>query len=105
MNVAAIWEFRFGETNEQRGIEVSRRMWHDMLQAHDCLDYTILRDQEEPGHVMVISHWSSPEIAIAAKNRYAAHPNAIIANQLALEPPRRWIGLPENPAFPESEAA
>ena len=105
MNIAVIWEARFGSTNEQSGLEVTRKIWQDMLHLADCLDYTIVRDQEEQGHILVISQWSSSEIANAAKNRYAAHPNAVIANQLALEAPRQWVGLPENTPVAGREAA
>jgi hypothetical protein len=27
------------------------------------------------------------------KNRYGGHPNVVLANQLAGEPHRRWIGM------------
>jgi quinol monooxygenase YgiN len=105
MKVAVIWEFRFGATNEPTGLEVTRKIWNDMQQSPDCLDHEIIRDEQEPGHVLVISHWSSSEAADAVKNRYAAHPNAVVANQLALDPPARWVGLPEITVPPEREAA
>lgn len=104
MKVAVIWEFRFGASNERAGLEVIRKIWNDMQQSTDCLDHEIIRDEQEPGHVLVISHWSSSEAAEAVKNRYAAHPNAVVANQLALDTPARWVGIPE-PTVPEEREA
>jgi quinol monooxygenase YgiN len=105
MKVAVMWEFRFGATNERAGLEVTRRIWNDMQQSPDCLDHEIVRDEQEAGHILVISHWSSSDAAAALQNRYAAHPNAVVANQLALDPPARWVGFVETAADGEREAA
>jgi quinol monooxygenase YgiN len=105
MKVAVIWEFRFGAANERTGLEVTRKIWTDMQQSPDCLDHEIIRDEQGPGHILVISHWSSSEAAGALKNRYAAHPNAVVATQLALDPPSYWVGFPETGADGEREAA
>jgi hypothetical protein len=45
---------------------------------------------------VAISHWTSADAARAITNRYAAHPNMIVANELASEPRRLVIGIPDN---------
>jgi hypothetical protein len=105
MRVTAMWEARFGITNEQRGLDVTRKIWHDMQQLADCLDHEIVLDRDEPGHIVVISHWTGAEIAEAIKNRYAAHPNVVILDSLVIEPRRHFIGVPHIIADGKEQAA
>jgi hypothetical protein len=47
---------------------------------------------DEPGHFVVVSHWSSREAADLVRDQYASNPNAIRANALVMEPRRRFVG-------------
>lgn len=93
MNVTVLWETRFATASAEGGLEVTRKIWQDMRQFPGYVDHEIVRDLEDPGHVLVISHWTSREALETVKNRYGGHPNVLLANQLAAEPRRRWIGM------------
>jgi quinol monooxygenase YgiN len=92
MNVTVVWESRFSAAGAERGLEVTRKICQDMRQFSGYVDHEIVRDLDDPGHVLVISHWTSREAVETVKNRYAHHPNVVLANQLVAEPRRRWIG-------------
>jgi quinol monooxygenase YgiN len=93
MNVTVLWESRFAPVSAEGGLEVTRKIWQDMRQFPGYVDHEIVRDLDDPGHVLVISHWSSREAVETVKNRYGHHPNVVLANQLVAEPRRRWIGV------------
>ncbi|MGE5206090.1 MAG: putative quinol monooxygenase [Chlamydiota bacterium] len=93
MNVTVLWESRFPPASAEGGLEVTRKIWQDMRQFPGYVDHEIVRDLDDPGHLLVISHWSSREAADTVKNRYRAHPNAVLASQLASEPRIRWVGV------------
>ncbi|HKW68342.1 MAG TPA: antibiotic biosynthesis monooxygenase family protein [Terriglobales bacterium] len=92
MNVTVISETRFAAASADGGLEVTRKIWQDMRQFPGYVDHEIVRDLDDPGHVLVISHWSSREAVETIKNRYGHHPNVVLAQNLATEPRRHWIG-------------
>jgi quinol monooxygenase YgiN len=93
MNVTVLWELRFPAASAESGLEVTRKIWQDMRQFPGYLDHEIVRDLEDGGHILVISHWTSREAVETVKNRYAHHPNLVLANHLVAEPRHRWIGM------------
>lgn len=93
MNVTVLWELRFTAAGAEGGLEVTRKIWQDMRQFPGYVDHTIVRDLDDAGHVLVISHWTSREALERVKNRYSGHPNVLLANQLAAEPRRRWVAM------------
>jgi quinol monooxygenase YgiN len=92
MKVTVLWESHFPAASAEGGLEVTRKIWRDMRQYPGYLDHEIVRDLDDSGHLLVISHWSSREAADTVKNRYRAHPNAVLANKLASAPRIRWVG-------------
>jgi len=106
MNLTVLWESRFPPASAEGGLEVTRKIWQDMRQCSGYVDHEIVRDLDDGGHLLVISHWISREAVETVKNRYGHHPNVVLLNQLATEPRRRWIGMRvENTAAPGREAA
>ena len=99
MNVTVVWESRFAAASAEGGLEVTRKIWQDMRQYPGYVDHEIVRDLDDPGHLLVISHWASREAADTVKNRYRAHPNAVLANQLVSEPRVRWVGTRVDDGF------
>lgn len=92
MNVTVVWEARFGPDNANQGQKVLKRIWNDMTQCAGYVDHETIADVGDPGHVVVISHWSSREAADRIRDEYSQHPNALEANRLSLEPRRRIVG-------------
>ena|SRR5438477_10242083 len=106
MNVTVLWESRFPAASAEGGLEVTRKIWQDMRQFLGYVDHEIVRDLDDPGHVLVISHWTSREALETVKNRYGHHPNVVLANRLVAEPRRRWIGMHvDDTAATDKEAA
>ena len=105
MTVAVVWETYFGKGNAEPGLQVTRKIWEDMRQFAGYLDHEIIADADKEGHVVVISHWTSRVAADTVRNRYGSHPNAVLANKLAREPRRRWVGVPVEINQADSEDA
>lgn len=93
MNVTVLWESHFPPASAEGGLEVTRKIWQDMRQFPGYVDHEIVRDLDDAGHMLVISHWTSREAVETVKNRYGGHPNVLLANQLMAEPRRRWIAM------------
>ncbi len=93
MNVTVLWELRFPAAGAEGGLEVTRKILQDMRQFPGYVDHEIVRDLDDGGHLLVISHWTSREAIETVKNRYGGHPNVVLINQLASEPRLRWFGM------------
>jgi quinol monooxygenase YgiN len=90
--VTVIWESRFGPERRAEGYGINQRIWAAMTTCDGYLDHELLEDVDEPGHFVVVSHWSSRDAADLVRDRYASNPNAIRANALVMEPRRRFVG-------------
>jgi quinol monooxygenase YgiN len=93
MSTYSIWESRFPTETAEQGMSVTKAIWQDMP-SFDCyLAHELVRDLDQPGHLIVISRWASREAADAAMS-YASHPNAKRADQLVSRPRRRTVCRP-----------
>jgi quinol monooxygenase YgiN len=92
MHVYSVWEFHYPAENVERGLAVAEAIWADMPGYDGYLSHEIVRDLDDPGHLMVISRWSSRERADAVLVEYAGHPNAREADRLVDRPRRRFVG-------------
>ena len=91
MSVYSIWQSTFPANRQDEGAEVTKAIWADMPGFDGYLDHEIVEDLDRPGHLIVISHWQSPEAAAAALS-YRSSPNAQRADSLVSEPRRRTVG-------------
>jgi hypothetical protein len=48
-------------------------------------------DADDPGHLLLVSQWTSRERADAVLREYAGHPHAHAANRLASQPRHRFL--------------
>ena len=62
-----------------------------MLPFEVHVSHELIQDLDQPGHLIVVSRWTSREAADAAMS-YASHPNAQRANELVNETRRRTVG-------------
>lgn len=90
MSVYSIWESRFPAKAADEGIRVTKAIWRDMPSFDGYMNHELVQDLDQPGHVLVVSRWTSREAADAAMS-YASHPNAKRANELVSEPRRRTV--------------
>lgn len=91
MPIYSIWESRFPAAQAAQGRAVTEAIWRDMQDFEGYLSHELLIDADDPGHLLVVSQWSSREHADETLRRYAGHPNARAANNLVTEPRRRIL--------------
>jgi heme-degrading monooxygenase HmoA len=87
----SIWESYFPPDAVQEGQEVTAEIWVDMKDYDGYLSHDILHDLDDPGHLLVVSRWSSRQRADEVLRDYADNPKAHRANQLVSEPRRRFV--------------
>jgi heme-degrading monooxygenase HmoA len=100
MAVFSIWESRFPPERAEEGLGVTRAIWEDMLGFAGYLDHEVVRDLDDPGHLIVVSRWESREAADEALELYRENSNAVRANELVSEPRRRVVGTAVGSADP-----
>jgi quinol monooxygenase YgiN len=91
LSVYSIWESRFPTNAVEEGVETTKAIWADMPSFDGLLEYELIEDLDQPGHLFVISQWVSREAAEAALV-YLSHPNAKRVDALVSEPRRRTVG-------------
>jgi quinol monooxygenase YgiN len=91
VSIYSIWESRFPAARAEEGRAVTEAIWRDMPGFEGYLGHELLVDADEPGHLLVVSRWTSREHADESLRRYAGHPNALAANSLVTEPRRRIV--------------
>jgi quinol monooxygenase YgiN len=92
MPVYSIWDFHYPADSAERGLAVAQAIWADMRGYDGYLGHELVRDLDDPGHLMVVSRWSNRERADAVLVEYADNPNAQEANQLVDRPRHRFVG-------------
>jgi heme-degrading monooxygenase HmoA len=90
MSVYSIWESRFPADAAEEGIRVTKAIWSDMTCFDGYVEHELVQDVDQPGHLFVVSRWTSREAADAAMS-YRSHPNARRVNELVSEPRRRTV--------------
>lgn len=91
MSIYSIWESRFAPGDAERGRALTEAIWSDMPAFAGYLDHRLLADEDDPGHLIVISRWIDRETADASLRAYAGNPNAVAVNALVIEPRHRMI--------------
>jgi quinol monooxygenase YgiN len=94
MPVFSIWESRFPAQASEEGREITRSIWRDMSGYHGYLSHELIEDLDDPGHLMVVSQWTTREQADTVLREYVGHPNACRANELVSQPRTRFLGRP-----------
>lgn len=94
MAILSIWESHFPPAAAAEGVAVTEAIWHDMPSYPGYLGHQLVRDLDDPGHLLVVSWWSSRERADQVLRDYAGHPNAVRANQLVDRPRARFVAEP-----------
>jgi quinol monooxygenase YgiN len=93
MPVYSIWESRFPAGAADEGRAVTEAIWRDMPSFDGYLSHELFIDEDDPGHLLLLSQWTSRERADAALREYAGHPNARTADRLVAEPRRRFVAV------------
>jgi len=89
--VTVVWETWLKPGCEEEGLDLTRRIWADMTGFEGYISHFILRDEDESGHLLVVSTWAGRAAADKIRNEYAqAEPVRLIIPLLA-RPRNRWV--------------
>jgi heme-degrading monooxygenase HmoA len=92
MPVYSVWESHFPVAAAQEGKAITEAIWRDMVGFDGYVSHELVEDLDDPGHLLVVSRWSTRERADAVLREYATHPNARRANALVSRPRERFVG-------------
>jgi heme-degrading monooxygenase HmoA len=92
MPVYSVWESHFPPQAAGEGRAVTEQIWRDMTRFAGYLTHELIQDLDDPGHLLVVSQWTSRRDADEVLREYAPHPNAVRANQLVSRPRVRFLG-------------
>jgi quinol monooxygenase YgiN len=91
MPIYSIWDSHFPPQSVEEGLAVTKAIWTDMAAYVGYLDHIVLVDDDDPGHVLVVSRWASRKHADEVLRLYRPQPNAQAADRLVREPRRRFV--------------
>lgn len=92
MPVFSVWESHFPAEASEGGREVTEAIWRDMPGFDGYVSHELIEDLDDPGHLLVVSEWTSREHADASLREYASHPNVRRVNELVSRPRTRFVG-------------
>ncbi len=72
---------------------MTERIWEDMQGYEGYVGHELLQDLDDPGHLLVVSRWTSREHADQTLVQYAGNPKALEANRLVASPRRRFVAV------------
>jgi quinol monooxygenase YgiN len=92
MPVYSVWESHFAPEQAHEGRAITEAIWRDMTQFDGYLTHELIEDLDDPGHLLVVSQWTTRQRADEVLREYANHPNARHANELVSRPRTRFVG-------------
>jgi heme-degrading monooxygenase HmoA len=92
MPVYSVWESHYRPEDAQEGRAITEAIWHDMPAFDGYVSHELIEDLDDPGHLLVVSQWSTRRRADESLHAYATHPNARRANALVSRPRQRFVG-------------
>jgi quinol monooxygenase YgiN len=92
MTVFSIWDARFPEPARAAGLQTVQAIWADMQSLEGYVSHELIEHLDDPGHLLVLSRWTSRERADITLREYADNPNRVRADQLVSTPRTRFVG-------------
>lgn len=92
MPVYAVWESHFPPDDARAGREITEAIWRDMTKFDGYVTHELIEDLDDPGHLLVVSQWTTRERPDEALREYATHANARRVNELVSRPRKRFVG-------------
>jgi quinol monooxygenase YgiN len=92
MPVYSVWESHFPSEHADEGRAITGAIWRDMPRFDGYVSHELIEDLDDPGHLLVVSQWTTREHADESLSQYAAHANARRVNELVSRPRTRFAG-------------
>lgn len=92
MPVYSVWESHFPPEAFEEGRQTTEAIWRDMTEFDGYISHELIEDLDDPGHLLVVSQWTTRERADAVLHEYAGHASARRVNELVSRPRARFVG-------------
>ncbi len=92
MTVYSVWESHFPLKDADQGRVITEAIWRDMAHFDGYLTHELIEDLDDPGHLLVVSRWTTRQRADEVLCDYIDHRNARRANELVSRPRTRFLG-------------
>jgi hypothetical protein len=92
MPVYSVWDFHFPPEQTQDGRAITEAIWRDMPLFDGYVTHEVIGDLDDPGHLLVVSQWTTRRRADEVLREYSSHPSAHRANELVSRPRTRFVG-------------
>jgi heme-degrading monooxygenase HmoA len=92
MPVHSVWESYFPAARAQEGRAITEAIWQDMSSLDGYVTHELIEELDDPGHLLVVSQWTTRQRADEVLSEYAGNPNARRANELVSRPRTRFVG-------------
>lgn len=92
MPVESIFEFRFSAETCEEGLSVAKGIGADMPSRAGFLEYRVIQDLTDAGHMMVITRWDSSASADSTLTAYAQDAKVQRATELMGTQPSGFVG-------------
>lgn len=92
MSVSSMFEFKFPAAQADAGYEVAKAIGGDMPATTGYEGHDVIRDLTDPGHVAVITRWTSQDQGEAVLSEYLGDAKIKQATELAGGAPGGFLG-------------
>ena len=89
--VTVIWETFLNSGSEDKGLALTRRIWTDMTLFQGYMSHFILIDEDDKGHLLVVSEWTTREAADRTLEEYATAEPVKLLKPLLSKPRTRRV--------------
>ncbi len=86
MPVFSLWESHFPPAAAGEGRAITEAIWRDMRRFEGYLAHELIEDLDDPGHLFVVSRWTTRRRADEALHEYADHPDRATRERARLAP-------------------
>src|SRR4029077_21245080 len=75
MEVYVVWETWLKSEGAEKGYTITKQIWMDMRKFDGYEGHILLRDQDDAGHLLLVSLWKTREDADKSRALYVKNPN------------------------------
>lgn len=89
--VTIVWETWLDSGSELEGLTLTRKIWSDMTSFNGYVSHSLLVDNDDNKHLLVVSKWLAREYADQAVKDYAGSETVELLKPFLARPRSRWV--------------